>query len=333
MTMSRFSLKKPFHNIGEWILKGNNRVKLFFLALSAFLWFLIKLSQNGYTDRAELPVEFYNYPKNQALLNQPDQRIKLSLQSNGFGLLKYKYFFFRKLEVDLSNLEQDRSGRSFWIPGRNLLDLEDQLKEGAKILEVSPDTIFFDFAEISSKKVPVVLQYENLIADENYVVYGKPRIEPDSLVVSGPKRYLDKIDSLLTEPIKLTSGRDSIFDGLKLQLPVAEDYIKVAAMEVKAKLELSPLVEGSVESKILAFNVPDSLGIELLPQKVQITFSVPLKDYSKIRADEFLVYADYRNAKNKGDGRFLTLSLQSVPAAVRSARLDPKRVEFILTQP
>jgi hypothetical protein len=25
--------------------------------------------------------------------------------------------------------------------------------------------------------------------------------------------------------------------------------------------------------------------------------------------------------------------LQSVPAAVRSARLDPKRVEFILTQP
>ena len=121
-----------------------------------------------------------------------------------------------------------------------------------------------------------------------------------------------------------------------MQVEVALDIPKVKNFQAEfakttAILEFSSLAEAKIEVPIIAINNPDSTRFEIIPNKAEILYRTALRDFKDIRADEFLVYANYNDIAENPEARFISLKIESPPQAVRYLQINPQRVEFIIT--
>ena len=325
------SLKNWLKEAGDWALRGSNRAKFIFLLISVFLWLLIKLSKPGYVKTLSFPVEYENLPADQILMNEPPQRIKLRMRANGFTLLKYSLGSFKTLEVDLEPYAERNEAGAFWLPDRNFLGVETQFNEEAQILDISPDTVEFVFSTLETKRVPVAL---NLQLSENspMKIYGTPLVNPDSVELVGPPELLREIETVESYPYKIPLSTE---DSLKLNLPLkkpAGEQIEMQVQQVKVLVNLSRITEDTLEVPVQIRNKPDSIGLEIFPKKINLTYRVALKDYHRVQTSNFFLTVDYREVAAREEARFMTVQVEDKPAFVQKTELNPKRVEFIITK-
>lgn len=312
---------------------GKSKIRLTFLGLSLLLWFLIKLSKGGYVSTLDFSIDYSDLPQGMVFTERPPQSLQIKLQGTGFDLIKYAWFNYKDLDVDLRSLETDRKGRSFWTSASAVNYLEAQLSDGGtRILSVHPDTVFFNLSRILTKKVPLKLDFKFLFDTTTHVLYGTPWLSSDSILVEAPAEVLQQLPFISSQEIRIEEPSDSL--SLEVGIKVPElPHLRVLSESVALNLQFSPLTEGLIQVPILAINVPDTLKMELFPSQVGLTFRCALRDYKNIRPEEFLVYADFNQIKRQQDRRFLYLSIENPPSQVLKVQLQPKRVEYLLSKP
>lgn len=324
------SLRNALKNLSTWLLRGNNRVKIFFLIISIILWMLIKLSKQGYVNSIRFPVKYENLPSGKILMNTPPEFIRLQMQASGFTLLKYSLVSYKDLRVDLENVLPLKNGMYYWLPNLDMRDLEAQFSEDATILDISPDTVFFNFAREETRMIPIIPKIK-LEQGSGLSLYHDPKLIPDSIEVRGPIKVLDEIHFVETESFTVPAqSGDSIRTTISLKLPERENVI-YGNSEVLAKLQLTRITEETIEIPIQIINVPDSLNLELFPSSTKLTYRVALRDFHRVRPEDFAVTANYGALQKNSETRFLTLTVEEFPQIIRQVDLDPKRVEYIIT--
>lgn len=324
-------LKALFQSLSNWFLRGNNRVKLFFLFISLFLWFIIKLSQTGYRSPSTFTIEYSDLPSNRILLEEGPKSVEMELQGSGFSLLRYKWFNGSKLKIDINSLPELKDGRKYWLSNENRLTVEGELNmDGTQIVKISPDTLFFNLGRLMSKKVPIVARYRCNFDTNQYVLYRPLQLKPDSVLITASAQELWKLDEIFTELIDISEPLDSLQVKVRLQLPKSENLV-AKQEEVQAAFQFSSLAEAKIEVPIIAINNPDSTLFEIIPNKAELVYRTALRDFKEIRADEFLVYADFNDIADKPDARFISLKIENPPDAVRFLQISPLRVEFIIS--
>jgi len=308
---------------------GNSRARLFFILLSVFLWVLIKLSKGGYTETVSFPVQYSNFPEDRLLINQPPEEINVTLRTQGFNLLGLKFRRFRKIKINVKEIERTAStGDSYWLTNSNLAFIESQFSEETDVLSVSPDTVHFKFSKLSRKKVPVKFQYEKLFSNATNF-YNKPVVIPDSVIISGAEKYVASIENVETKPVELKADKDSIRIDVPLLQPHPE--VQLSPKEVKIDIRYAKLTQGRVEVPVTVVNLPDSLNIVTFPRKVELSFNVPVEDFSKINEADFNVYADFNDLKEDMGSRYIKLKAESYAEVVSYMSFEPRQVEFVIT--
>ena len=138
------------------------------------------------------PVRYINLPKERVLTEGLPARLDLNLKGPGYSILKLKLSGNRApLILDISTINYRR------VPGSKTLDyyiltsglilgVNNQLGPNAKLLSISPDTLFFSLDRIVSKKVPVFPAIE-VLTERQYFVKGAIVADPDSVTISGPE--------------------------------------------------------------------------------------------------------------------------------------------------
>ena len=325
-------LKPIWQRIGDGLNRGNNRIKLFFLFLSLFLWLLIKLSKGAYIADLSFPLSYTDLAKSRVFTESPPKSIRLQLEGTGFSLLKYRWFSYQAIEIDLAQLKRNRTGEYFWLSSTGKASLESQVnREGTRLIRVKPDTLFFRISDLVKKNLPVELRIQPQYDTTKYSIYGKPIIEPSEVTVWGPSESLKDLDRIPSSKYVLSKAEDSLDFEVDINLPEIE-HLRLSKQKVAVKLQMAPLTEGRLKIPILALNLPDSLNMELFPGEIEIQFSCALPDFKNIREDEFFVYADYLDIVNKPNAQFIALRYEQPPAEVRQMNLLTKRVEFILSK-
>lgn len=327
--MKEKELKNRLKGIGEWTLKGRNRVKVFFLLLAVVLWFLIKLSKPGYVGQVELPIRYGNLPNDKLMTDDPAHYLKLNLKADGYTLMRYSLWNRKTLNVDLRTVKHLKGNRYYWQSNKNIAKLEAQFSD-ARILGLSPDTLFLSLSELVQKRVPIVARIKTAPKSELYI-YQDPLLQPDSLWIRGPRASVEQIDSIFTVPYALPSDPD---DSLLLELAIEDPgvaHLTYPDRKVKVELQLSRMTEGVVEVPIQIIHVPDSLELELYPNRVSVKYRVALRDFHRVQKEEFIVIADFRAIVEQPEQRFMSLRLEELPDVIKQARLEPKRVEYIVT--
>lgn len=316
--------------IKSFLTEGSNRVKFFFILLSVFLWFLSKLSKDGYTTVIEFPVKYVNSSADKALGRMPTEKIKVAINSYGFTILKYKLRSFSSLRIDLSQVERKLDPRnSYWLTNADLSIIEKQLDADVEVRSISPDTVYFDFNKLIKKKVAVKLKLQESFS-KDLGIYGEPQIIPDSILVQGPESLISKIKFIETEPLELKGDKSTLKKELDLILPKTKG-VQFSEDQVNVELEFSKMTEASINVPIEIVGLPEKYNLKLFPENVKLTYKVAIRDYDKVRASDFRIYTDCSQIEANSDKRYLTLKSSNYPDFIESMHFDPKRVEFILS--
>ena len=323
-------IKNKLSRFSKPLLAGDNRAKVFCVILSVFLWFLIKLSKEGYTGEVNFPVIYKEVPANKKLLNQPLDHLKVTLRSQGFEILKYKLRALRPIEIDVSRLDMSNGEHYTWNTQSKRGMISAQLGDNTEIVDIKPDTVHFNFSLIRSKKVKVYFKGKRQVSDFK-TLYAEPVITPDSIMVAGSEEALRHLDSLFIKPISPSEDVDSLNVEAELDIPKNND-LEIVQEKVRVQALYTSLTEGKFEIPVKVLNLPRSYNITLFPNKVFVKYQLPLEDFSKVSKEDFSAYVDYNQIESMESDRFLTVYMQSSPPYLKKLIIDPKQLEFIITE-
>jgi hypothetical protein len=324
-------IKELYTGLISWFLRGNNRVKLLFLVISLFLWFVIKLSQPGYRTPSKLSIDYNDLPVDRILLIEGPESLEINLEGPGFSLLRYKWFNRGSVSIDINALPELSNGRRYWLTNKNIGEIERELGlDEIHILKIKPDTLFFNLGRLMSKRIPIKARYKANFDTNQFVLYRDILLSPDSVLITAPAQELWKIKEVYTKDIILSEPKDSFQVKIDLDFPEKENF-QTASKTTEVTFQFSALAEAKIEVPIIAINNPDSTLFEIIPNKAEVLYRTALRDFKDLRADEFLVYADFNSIVDKPEARFISLKIENPPQSVRYLQLNPKRVEFIIT--
>ena len=300
------------------------RVFLLFLMLSFLFWSLIKLSKEYISD-VEFDLAYSDIPNNKLIQNEPDQKVKLTLKTIGFKLLRYQ---FRKQVLDYSLTEiEKKSGSMYFSETRsNTNFLQAQLSAETVVLNVEPDTLFFDLGVKRSKKVPVISQVE-FAFKTGFSFVGDYSLEPKEITISGPEKVIDTIKEVYTTRLQMKDISENFEQSVGMIVPTESVVLSDESIVVKG--EVDKITDGSYNLPFEVINLPRNVIISTYPKEVKVIYQVALKDYNKIPENGFRVQCDFKQTQvNELD--YLIPVLVDKPEIITNVKIVPNKVEFLL---
>ncbi|MGE0090493.1 MAG: CdaR family protein [Bacteroidales bacterium] len=304
-------------------------VFLFFVFVSALFWFLNQLEAT-YETNISYPVRFENFPKNKIIVGEMPDHFTVRVKARGFKILEYKISnTFLPYVIDVSKLtlrfHSSNKNSTFFTLTRMLEDnIESQMGADFQVLSIEPDTLFFDFTKIATKKVPVYSPI-NAETDPQYMIKGKVIFDPDSVLISGAKQNIDTIKQVLAEDIKIERLSKDFTDELDI-IPIKNVDISNSSANILIRVE--KFTEGSQLVEIKTLNVPDSLFLRVFPNETTVSYHVGLSDYKKVIPQLFDIIVDYNDIKSQPQK--LNLKINNHPDYLQSVRIFPTSVEYII---
>jgi hypothetical protein len=310
-------------------------VFIFFVALSTLAWYIRALADN-YITEIKYPVKYSNFPPNRILSKAPPAFLNIQVRADGFTILSYKLKLKRALRFDVNSFSLyslTKDSTSVYLLTRNIEDkLTTELNETNKniqILDIYPDTLFFNFSKLRKKKIQVkAAVYTNeLMFARQHMLNGEPYTIPDSIIVSGPTSILDTLKLIYTEPLELDNEADTI-EGTQ-HLKTFDKRVIYSLNKVKVVVPIDRFTESEYEIPIDAINVPESLLVKSFPNKIKINYLITLSNFNKVTPGSFHAYIDYNTVYLDINPK-LKVELDPLPAYVQNVKIKPAYVEFLI---
>lgn len=313
----------------EKIKKGleDREVKVFFVFLffSTLIWFISKLS-NTFEGSTVFNLEYVNVPENKILIEASHDNLEVQLEALGFHFLGMS-ISGKVVQIDVSKTVK-KADEFFIIKTDFKKQIEKQLPSSMKLIEMMSDTLFFNFQEVISKKVPVKPQIKINLA-QNYLLDGELVITPDSIVIKGPRNQVDSIVNVMSSKIDLTQLTSNF--SRKTAIVISEELTNTSFSNESVTIsgKVAKFSEKKITLQIEIVNLPKDIIVETFPKKVDVICLGTLEVLKELNISDFQVVADYNELKNN-NAKKLSLKLRKKPEKLYSAILEDTAVEFIL---
>jgi hypothetical protein len=327
-------------DIGIWFKKflekggrGIDRdvfIFFFFFILSFIFWYLNSLEKDIEYD-IRYPVRYINLPKERVLSEDLPSRLELYLKGPGYSIIKLKLSGNRApviLDVSSINYRRVPGSRtlSYYVVTSGLIPkLKNQLRAECDITAIKPDTLFFSFDKIITKKVLVIPRVE-VLTQKQYFVKGKILIEPDTISITGPKRILDTIKTVRTRYKKLKGVNETVTRNFPLAS--SKEY-SVSPKKVLLTIPVEQFTEAEFKLPIRILNSPDSINIKIFPDAVTVRCLVAVTDYKKIGQIPLEVFIDLSKVDLNSSDK-IPVGFRNIPPFVSFLRASPGKVDFLI---
>lgn len=306
--------------------KRKAKVFLFTLLLTSILWLLIELSKS-YTSSVVFIVEYKNLPEGKLIQSNPISELNVAINTSGFKLLKYKV---KKEKVNLSLRNVIKSTSNYYLlPNQQIAFLNAQLRGGTEVVNVLSDTVFIELGVNKSKKVPIKTSIE-INYKLGYNLIKNIKMKPDSVIVTGPEKYIDSIKELITNPLKLNDVYKNIDEELYLQLPSKSTKVIASVNKVNIIGKVDKFTEGSFKIPVTVINEPIGVKINSFPKEIEIVYQVGLSNFNKITTNSILVVFDYNQYKKDTLVKYLTPIIKYKSEFIASVKINPNQIEFLI---
>jgi hypothetical protein len=305
---------------------------LFFIAISAVLWFFRALS-NEYEAVILYPVRYINIPDNKILANKMPEKLTLKVKAKGKKILANKLNLnILPIKFDVNSfILNNSSADSLFILTNTVKDILSKELEDIEILSISPDTLVFKFTNIEVKKVAVKLRFQNnlQIFAPQYMLNGDILINPDSIIVSGPLTILNNISFVYTEPLNISGISDTTKKVCNIE---KINGISYSQKKVNVTIPVDSYTQAEYELPVTAINLPDSLNIKTFPQRVRVTYNITLSQYEKIKPEQIQPCINYFDIQQNPAPKLARLFLVDTPQIINSLKFSPEKVEYLLSR-
>tara|TARA_R110001583_G_scaffold4351_2_gene25228 strand:- start:62297 stop:63265 length:969 start_codon:yes stop_codon:yes gene_type:complete len=306
--------------------KRKFKVFLVILVLTSIIWLLIELSKT-YTSSVPFRVEYKNVPTGKLLQKKPVSELNIALKAPGFTLLKYKVKT-HKIRLDLKNLIK-KGSNYYLLPNQQLSYLNSQLSGENEIVSVLSDTIVVELGKNKSKKIPINPSLD-IKFKLGYNLIKNIKIIPDSVIVTGPEKYVDSIKELTTAVFEIHNVYNDIDENLELMLPAKKTNLRVAAKKVNIQGEVDKFTEGRFIIPVAVINEPENVKINTFPKEIEVVYQAGLSNFNKITKSSFLVVCDYEQYQKDTVIKFLTPIVKRKSEFISSIKIIPDQIEFLI---
>lgn len=301
------------------------RLSLFFICMLVALgaWIFLSLS-NRYIYQVQTLVRFVNFPQNKAFRPLQSDTIKLQVEGTGWQLLFSKMRISpQSVDIDLDELNK----KTFVDLSLQLPKINRQFESSQRVVQIKPDTLYFDFSARSVKRIPVRLVHKIMFMP-HYGISDSVKFFPDYVTVTGPRKELDQIKSWPTDTLILKNLNSDLNTRISLRRPMHAN-ISIYPSEVDARLKVDEFTEKVIEVPVKVINSKEYGNVKILPDKIKVTFLTALSNYSKIDRSYFELSVDLNSWKNYGYKQ-LPVHIDRFPDYCKLIRIEPQNVDFIV---
>ena len=327
-------LKRYFLRLKEPAGKRKATVFLACFVCSVLFWLLLKLSSENQAVFS-MPLTVSEIPADLLLYEQSDSSLTYSVQTSGARLFAS---LFRKsrdtLSLPMSSLSRmDRDGTTahFLTQNQAAARLRAGLDQGMNVQRVWPDTVFFKLTDKQSQMLPVRVRAD-LTYEKRFGSYGPIRVEPDTVLLEGPRFLLDTVTQIETEQLIYRELNRTVEVAARLVKPVPHPAVRILPERVLVSIPVEEFTEATLEVE-LELNCPDDMEetggrLRLFPNRVQITFLVSLRDYARVDPALFSAVVDCPDPAS-GE-RLLEVQIGQIPDYVRLESIRPSSVDYLI---
>lgn len=254
-------------------------------------WFFNALNKT-YTTNINFPLSFDYDNENFIPVGGLPQNVRLNVTGNGWELFK------RSTGVKLDPLEipLERPGDVKKIVGSGLkFSFTNQLN-GLEINHVLSDTIYLDLEPKAERWIKLAIDSIQYNIKKSYGLTSEVAVMPDSTLITGPKRIVEKIK----EPVMLNIPQRNIDEyymrDIQIEIPF-QDVITLQpeAVSVMFNVEEMRTIQDSIS--LVIENIPPSVSDVVNSGKIPIVFSVPESFVARMNIDSLKAVLDLRNFK------------------------------------
>jgi len=324
-----------FKGLAQRAKSGFNRdflTYLVFLLIAITIWYLNALSKD-YTTDLKFAVRYSDLPDDKVLTNAPPDQLNLTLNAQGFTLLKYRFgLLFNPLVLEASyhtlRRKSDSRQGEYFLSTQSLFErIASQLGSDVRLRMVEPDTLDFLLSETIRKNIPVksALQMQ---FEKGFFPRGGMVIEPKEITVIGPKTVVDTMQYVHTRPRAFKKVKSSVRATIGLQ-PVHQ--LRYSVGEVQIVQVVERFTQASVAIPIEPVNLPEGMMLKTFPASVTINCMAPISDYEKLQPFMFRAVVDYNAIMDERDNQSKArVQISRAPDFVIDVMHHPMNVDFII---
>ncbi|WDF76008.1 YbbR-like domain-containing protein [Mucilaginibacter sp. KACC 22773] len=301
------------------------RLSVFFtcLGLAIVAWIFTTLS-SPLPFAVNEALVYKNSPQKRAFHPLQTDSVKATIQGTGWQMLFSKLKPENKpIIVDLAPLDT----RNYVVLSSQLKVINSKRDANQQITAIDPDTLYFDFTNRLTKKVPVRallgIEYQ-----KQFAISGNVSIKPAYVTISGPADRLQKIGEWKTDSIKAADVNETIIARVNLQ-PVSEGNLTIYPKNVQVVVPVDEFTEKTLDIPVKLINNHNYDNVKVFPQKVKVTFTTSLNRYKDMSDDLFEATADLDLWRDHGYST-LPVQLTRFPPFCKIVRVSPANIDFII---
>jgi len=298
---------------------NNWKVVLISIMGAATFW-LFRALNKSHSALISYPIEFVFNVDSTVIMNPLPTTIKIDVSSGGWNLFRRTLIFsIDPIQVELDNpSEVNFLTQSFLSP-----IVEDQLK-GLTINYIVTDTLFLSIERKITKRMILKVDSLSLPLEEDYQLMSNITIQPDHVVLTGPKSIINSFESDLYITLD-ENNIDEDFNG-RVEVPIVfEDLIKSYPSEVNVSFEVDKFKNVKIGVPIILQNFPSNRVTTLLDSIVDVTYRVKESFKEDFSSEDFYVVLDYDFLKTDSLG---VPVLIKYPDTLRTVSIDSQKVRF-----
>ena len=291
-----------------------------FIAL--IFWVLVKLSQTFYST-ADFQID-YKLPVGKSFVSSPPTSAKATLKGTGWELMSFQ---FNKKESKVLFEINDVASQA--INSGLLIDkIQQTISSSIEVSDVNMDFIFVQMESETEIKVPVRLTKKITLAPQ-FQFLDSFKIEPDSIILTGPYTEVQSITFWETEMLELQDLKKDQTIEVGLKVPENQE-IHLSQDKIIVDLKVEQFTEKSLFLPIVIKNAPDSL--KTFPERAKLSCIVGLSKYNDLNRSSFQLVADLKDIPLNTEKNTIPVLLTRQPDYVRAVNFQPKSVEFFFVE-
>ena len=279
----------------------------------AFLFWLLNKLTHTFRTTQWVKLE-YRLPPGKAFRYAPSDAVRATIQAQGWDMIRY-----RQLKVPI-NVASD----SFQVipEGRIREIVADQLGLNTESVHLDFNDLKLTVEDEAEKTVPIAVAAQ-LSFRSGYELSQQIYTNPLTVKVTGPKSVLDTLQSIPTDTLRMKALREGTSAKIKLAAP---PLLHLGVDVAEAILKVEQFTEKSLFIPVVVKNAPTA--IKIFPNKIKITCTMALSQYSKINVSAFQAEVDFAGVSSDPTNNTLPINMVKSPENVRGIHFSPKSVEY-----
>lgn len=289
------------------------------IAFSILLWIFVSF-EGDFSLSLKLPIRLIDIPENHSVSEISSNDVSISLKGKGWVLAQHTLGRDPKF-----NIPSPYESGVNEISTRNVLFANSWLSSALQLTEINPEKITIKIEETISKKVEIV-PVISLNYKAGYGLVSPVTIEPDSVVVTGPKSIIDNINIVNTKTKMLSNIEDESSVILGLEGP---QYVSMDVKDCKVSFDVQKIVDKVFEElEIDTKNIPSRYELIVSPNKLSIILRGGINLLSKLENKDINVFVNFEQAINDTNGAIEPNIV--IPEFTSLIDIKPNRLDYII---